>query len=62
MGLGHILYKLFGAVGIFFNDTYYSLKGQSHNYAIIQTAHIIEKGLTIENSRRLWDGIRWKNW
>lgn len=54
MRLGHILYKLFGAAGIFFNDTCYSLKGQSDNYAIIQTAHRIEKGPTIENPRRLW--------
>ena len=54
MKIGHVVYKVGGAVGIFCKDWAISLKGQKNDYAIIQTAHRIEKGLTIQNPRRLW--------
>lgn len=54
MDIKHFLYKGFGMIGVRFSDLCASAKGQSNNYAIIQTAHRIEKGLTIENPRRLW--------
>lgn len=41
-------------VSIFWNDLVCSMKGQTSKDAIVQTAHRIEKGLTIENPRRMW--------
>lgn len=54
MNIKHFLYKGFGLFGVQFSDFCASMKGQASNYAIIQTAHRIEKGLTIENPRMLW--------
>lgn len=61
MGVKHILYKLFGAVGTLCTDLHISLKRQRNSYAIIQTAHRIEKGLTIQNPRKLWGGNKVEN-
>ena len=54
MDINRTLYKFFGAVSTFVNDRVVSWKGQSRPYAMIQTAHRIEKGLTLEKPRKMW--------
>ena len=54
MEIRRTLHKFAGAFTTFFNDRIVSMKGQSRAYAIIQTAHRIEKGLTLENPRKMW--------
>ncbi|MBR3469124.1 MAG: nitroreductase family protein [Lachnospiraceae bacterium] len=54
MKLKHYCVKIFGFFWSGVHDVCISLCGQANPYAILQTAHRIEKGLTIENPRRLW--------
>lgn len=54
MKVKYYLAKSFQAVETYLNDWAVSLKGQENNYAILQTSHRIEKGLTIQNPRKLW--------
>lgn len=40
--------------GVFWRDCSQCRKGQTNRDAIVQTAHRLEKGLTIQNPRKLW--------
>ena len=48
------LKTFFGFFSVFAGDVRCLLKGQDDGAAILQTAHRIEKGLTIRNPRKLW--------
>ena len=54
MNIVRHLPKAAKALSIFLGDLGCSMKGQTIPDAIVQTAHRIEKGLTIQNPRRLW--------
>ena len=54
MEIARQIAKALELLPIFLGDLFCSLKGQSAQDELVQTAHRIEKGLTIQNPRKLW--------